>query len=173
MEDKLKNFHILVIDDDRLVRRLVHDVLTRLGFGNVSDAEDAEKGLAILENQNVDFLICDWRMEGMDGLELTRLIRRAATLANPLLPIIMFTGNAEAHQVLMARDAGVNEYITKPFSVRQLCKHVTEIVDRPREFVMAQEFKGPSRRRRMASPPNMLERRKARGHFVKVGYAGH
>lgn len=171
MNGKLKSFNVMVVDDDKLVQKLVNDVLLKLGFGDVYRAVDGSAALDLLITKPVDFIICDWRMKKMDGLKLVRLIRRGGTAANPLIPIIMLTGNAEAHQVLEARDAGVNEYLVKPFTVKELCKHVTEIVDHPRDFVVADQFKGPSRRRKSAVPPaGKQERRKSRIKPVKVGY---
>lgn len=169
MNDKLKNFNVIVIDDDRLVLKLVSDVLHKLGFASVQKASDGQQALRILQSSQIDFMICDWRMPNLDGLELIRQIRRAATPVNPLTPIIMLTGNAELHHVTEARDAGATEYLVKPFTIKELCKRISEIVDHPREFVFAANFSGPTRRRKDVVPIE-IERRTRRLKPVRVNY---
>lgn len=169
MDEKLRQFSVIVIDDDQLVRKLVYQVLHQLGFGKIHKAADGGQALKLLETEPVDLMICDWRMPHVSGAALVQLIRKAATPVNPIIPIIMLTGNAEAHHVIEARDAGANEYLVKPFTVKELCKRISEIVDRPREFVIAPNFKGPSRRRRNLAPPGP-ERRTRNVKPVKVGY---
>src|SRR5579871_3035540 len=110
--NRLAKFSILIIDDDRLIKKLVSEVLQNMGFGTVLVANDGVAGLKILETAYVDFIICDWRMPVMDGMEFVRNLR---LLKPPLAttPVIMLTGNAEVEQVYKARDYGVNEYLIK------------------------------------------------------------
>lgn len=159
MANRLKSFSALIVEDERLMQRLVHDVLERLGFGRIYKADTGHVALTLLDTRPIDFVITDWRMPGMDGIEMTKIIR-AAEQAYALVPIIMLTGNAEKHQVLQARDAGVNEYLIKPFTVKDLCSRLNEIVEHPREFVIAPVYKGPSRRRRAVPDDVPVERRK-------------
>jgi two-component system, chemotaxis family, chemotaxis protein CheY len=170
MKNPLEQFSVIIIDDDRLIQRLVFDILHTLGFGHVYRADDGKHALELLKTITVDFIICDWRMPNLNGIDLIKLIRKAATPVNPLIPILMLTGNAEAHHVVTARDAGANEYLVKPFNIKQLCARIMEIVEKPREFVLAPAFKGPSRRRK-AMHPRSLERRKRTPKPIKVNYA--
>ena len=153
MEPRLRKFTILVVEDDRLMQKLIFDVLSKLGFGNIVKVSSGHAAIAIMDSQPIDFVICDWRMPGMDGIEFTKIVRGSAKIY-ALVPIVMLTGNAEKHHVVQARDAGVNEYLIKPFTVKDLCSRLKAIIDHPREFVIAPAYKGPSRRRKAApSPP--------------------
>ena len=158
LEQRLKHFTVLIVEDDRLIRKLIHDVLARLGFGNILKARDGQEALALLDSKPIDFIICDWRMPHMDGIAFTKKVR-ASGKAYALVPIIMLTGNAEKEHVIDARDAGVTEYLVKPFTVRDLFDRLKEIINNPREFVMAFSYQGPSRRRRNRAG-NASERRK-------------
>jgi two-component system chemotaxis response regulator CheY len=167
MNNSLKKFNVLVIDDDVLIRDLVRDALLKLGFGGVLEASNGKKGLRLLETKPVDFVICDWRMPEMDGIEFTRRVRTSAGPYDPHVPIIMLTGNAEIEQVREARDAGVNEYVVKPFAIKELCMRIESIVENPREFVLAPVYKGPTRRRKSKGPPDGVDRRANRGRTVR------
>jgi len=157
--NNLKKFSVLIVEDEKLMQKLVSDVLDRLGFGKIFRASNGRDALHIMEGNPIDFVICDWRMPVMDGVEFTRIVR-SSEKAYTLVPIIMLTGNAEAHQVIQARDAGVNEYLVKPFTVKDLCSRLKEIIENPREFVIAPVYKGPSRRRRELPDAVANERRK-------------
>ncbi|NDE89669.1 MAG: response regulator [Alphaproteobacteria bacterium] len=161
MEPKLKEFSIMVVDDDNLVQKLVADVLKNLGFGKVYRADDGNTAIRMLERVTVDFIFCDWRMPEMTGPEFIKKVRTGQTRANPMIPIIMLTGNAEQHQVIEARNVGANDYLIKPFTVRQITKRIIELVDHPREFVAAPKYLGPCRRRKVAGHKG-TERRKNR-----------
>lgn len=147
MENPLQPFRILVVEDEALTRKLLVDILTRLGFGTVIEASNAVAALRCVEQQTFDIILCDWRMEPMSGLEFTHAVRNSGK-DYALTPIVMVTGNTEKHHVEHARDSGVNVYLTKPFSVKELCDKLKAIVENPREFVLAPGYKGPSRRNR-------------------------
>lgn len=162
MDSSLKSLRVLIVEDDRLMQKLIADVLAKLGFGQIYKAANGNAALSLLDHGSFDFVICDWRMGGgMDGIEFTKTVR-ASENAYAFIPIIMLTGNAEMHHVLQARDVGVNEYLIKPFTVKDLCSRLREIIDHPREFVLAPVYKGPSRRRRAVPSPVVPERRRMR-----------
>jgi two-component system, chemotaxis family, chemotaxis protein CheY len=158
-ETRLRQFSILIVEDDRLMMKLVYDVLIKLGFGQIFKAHTGREALSVMDRHPMDFVICDWRIPGMDGIEFTKTVRGSAK-AYALVPIIMLTGNAEKHHVIHARDAGINEYLIKPFTVKDLCSRLKEIIEHPREFVLAPGYKGPSRRRKAAPGGVQTERRK-------------
>lgn len=158
MSSHLRQFSILIVEDDRLMQKLVHDVLIKLGFGQIYKAISGREALSIMDGHPIDFVVCDWRMVGVNGIEFTKAVR-SSNKAYSLVPIVMLTGNAEAHHVFQARDAGVNEYLIKPFTVKDLCGRLKAIIEHPRDFVVAPAYKGPSRRRK-AMPVITVERRK-------------
>ncbi len=151
----------MIVDDDKLVQKLVADVLKNLGFGKTHKADDGKSALKMLEGTQVDFIFCDWRMPEMTGPEFIKQIRSGKTRVNPFIPIIMLTGNAEVHQVIEARNIGANDYLIKPFTVKQITKRIIELVDNPREFIASPKYTGPCRRRKNV-PPKGTDRRKAR-----------
>ncbi len=88
-------------------------------MGQVHESAEGGAALTVLRQQWIDILICDWVMEPVDGFELTRMLRAATDVPNPMLPIIMMTGYTEAHRVLAARDAGITEMLAKALLGRQ------------------------------------------------------
>lgn len=158
-ESLLSKIHILVVEDDRIMRTLVKDMLQILGFHSVSTAEDGQAAIDYLYFNNADIIICDWKMQGMDGIAFTRHIREKMPGGKRFLPIIMLTGKSEEKDVRTARDAGVTEYIIKPFSADGLYERIRTVIENPRGFVLSEGFTGPDRRRRGAEPPD--------GHFKR------
>lgn len=165
MENRLAKFSVLVVDDDRLIQKLIFDVLVRLGFGQIHRVTDARAALQLLETVTVDFIITDWRLGAMDGITFARHVRGAAR-PYATIPIIMLTGNAEKDQVMNARDAGVNEYLIKPFTMKELSRRINEVIEHPRDYVEAPTYRGPSRRRQNHAPPNGTDRRKKRPTLI-------
>ncbi len=160
----LGSLHILVVDNDKVMVTLVQSVLTGFGFKHISTASNGVDALDTMMNRprGFDILITDWEMEPMNGMELVQKLRRDRTSPNRMIPTIMLTGKAEKHHVEIARDIGVTEFLAKPFSPEALRQRIVSIVDHPREFVLAEEYVGPSRRRKQLGPPaDVSERRSA------------
>ena len=105
--------HFLVVDDSATMRRIVINSLQRIGYPSVTEAEDGASALQKLQAGGVDFVITDWNMPTMSGLELTREIRNGAHKA---LPILMVTARSVREDILEALSAGVNNYVVKPFT---------------------------------------------------------
>lgn len=158
---RLGKISVLVVDDDAAISKLLQDVLKHLGFGTVQTASNAKDGLDIIRRSHVDFLITDWEMEPISGVKFAQEVRRLDP-PNRFLPIIMLTGHGEKHEIELARDAGITEFLIKPFSAKTLCHRITTIVENPRSFILAPSYRGPSRRRRSDAPPGGAERRKPR-----------
>lgn len=144
----LANVRVLIADDDRRIGLLVQSVLQGLGFQHVTVCHDGSEALEILRDRPVDFLICDWQMEPLSGVNLVRYVRQSPDSPNRRLPIIMLSGHAERAEVEEARDVGVTEYVVKPFTAKSLCSRIMALIDAPREFVLSPHFVGPNRRRR-------------------------
>lgn len=162
LHNQLAKLHVLVVDDEKTILGLVYDVLISLGFKNIVVARGGRKALDYLREHKFDFIITDWRMPDLTGVELVRFIRTSPESLNPMIPVIMLTGNTEAHEVITARNAGIDAYLIKPFSAKQLVHHIRAIIENPREFVAARSYTGPSRRHHNESPPGGIERRRSR-----------
>jgi len=138
---------VLLVDDNAAMRGLVRAVLGAFGCDNVFEAADPKRALGILSVEQIDVIITDWKMTPVDGLSLVRHLRNPEKSSNPFIPVIMLTAYAETSRVREARDAGVTEFLVKPFSSEQLFKRLQVIVNRPRPFVRTKAFFGPDRRR--------------------------
>ena len=157
----LDNINVMVVDDSRHMRSLIQSILHALGVKNVCEAGDAAEAFNELKHFHADVIITDWHMEPLDGVEFARLVRTAKDTANPYVPIIMLTGYSEQMHVCEARDAGINEFLTKPISAKALYARLISIIDNPRPFVRTTGYFGPDRRRqKLGSPRGKGERRK-------------
>ncbi|MGC1459817.1 MAG: chemotaxis response regulator CheY [Steroidobacteraceae bacterium] len=117
----------LIVDDFATMRRMVRSVLTELGYTNVTEADDGSTALPLLRDGAFDFLITDWNMPGMPGLELLKAVRANAKLAK--LPVLMLTAEAKRDQIVEAAQAGVNGYVIKPFTADVLKKKLAKILE--------------------------------------------
>jgi two-component system, chemotaxis family, chemotaxis protein CheY len=117
---------ILVVDDFSTMRRIVMGLLKELGYENVTEADDGNTALPLLKGGNFDFLITDWNMPGMPGLELLKAVRGDAKLAK--LPVLMLTAEAKREQIIEAAQAGVSGYVIKPFTAVTLKEKIDKIL---------------------------------------------
>ncbi len=117
----------LIVDDFSTMRRMVKSVLNELGYSNVTEADDGSTALPLLRDGDFDFLITDWNMPGMPGLDLLKAVRANAKLAK--LPVLMLTAEAKRDQIVEAAQAGVNGYVIKPFTADVLKKKLTKILE--------------------------------------------
>ncbi len=119
---------ILVVDDFSTMRRIVKNVLKQLGFENIEEAEDGAQALAKLKNGTYGFVVTDWNMPNMDGLDFFKAARQEPALKN--LPFLMVTAEAEKEKVITAIQAGVNNYIVKPFTAEIFKEKMDRIFDK-------------------------------------------
>jgi len=119
---------ILIVDDFSTMRRIIKNLLRDLGFNNTAEADDGKTGLPMLQTGNFDFLITDWNMPGMTGIELLKAVRADEKLAS--LPVLMVTAEAKKDQIVEAAQAGVNGYIVKPFTAQTLKEKIEKIFER-------------------------------------------
>ena len=108
----------LVVDDFSTMRRIIKNLLHDLGYPNVAEADDGKTALPMLQAGGFDFLITDWNMAGMPGLELIKAVRADTKLAK--MPVLMLTAEAKREQIIEAAQAGVNGYVIKPFTAETL-----------------------------------------------------
>ncbi len=146
MDLGLGELKVLLVDDNDHMRTIVGTILKGIGILNVREARDGSEALEALRTWPADLAIVDFRMEPMDGVDFTRLIRNAADSRNPFLPIIMMTGFADRPRVEEARDSGVTELIVKPVTARAIIDRLNAVVFRPRPFVRTADYFGPRRR---------------------------
>jgi CheY-like chemotaxis protein len=144
---------VLVVDDNANVQRLIADVLRAGGVGQVECAGDGLKAREMLARWDPHIVFSDWVMPHMDGLEFTRSIRRAAVepdpkVPNPHVPVIIVTGHRSERDVEVARLAGVNEFVIKPFTPASLLSRIQLVLSKPRPFIVSEAYIGPDRRRK-------------------------
>lgn len=121
------NMKILVVDDFSTMRRIIKNLLKQLGYENVDEAEDGAEAYSKIKNGGYGFIISDWNMPNMDGLELLSKIRGDSELKN--LPLLMVTAEAEKEKVISAIQAGVNNYIVKPFTAEILKEKMDKVFE--------------------------------------------
>lgn len=158
-EYRFDRLRVLVVDDNAHMRKLVITILQAFGVVQIAEAESADRAWQSLRNSNPDVIVLDWVMEGMSGIELVRLIRSNPQAPNPFVPVIMLTGHTSLDHVRQARDAGVNEFIAKPVSVKTMMSRLVSVIEHPRPYVRTGAYFGPCRRRRNTNEHHGPERR--------------
>ena len=119
---------ILIVDDFSTMRRIIKNLLRDLGFPNTKEADDGLTALPILKTGDIDFLVTDWNMPGMQGIDLLKAVRADEELSS--LPVLMVTAETKREQIIEAAQAGVNGYIVKPFTAVTLKQKIDKIFER-------------------------------------------
>lgn len=119
---------ILVVDDFSTMRRIIKNLLKDLGFTNIQEADDGNTALPMLQQSEFDFVVTDWNMPGMQGIDLLKEIRADDNLKH--LPVLMVTAEAKKEQIIAAAQAGVNGYVVKPFTAATLKEKLEKIFER-------------------------------------------
>ena len=123
-----KNMKILVVDDFSTMRRIIKNLLKDLGFTSIQEADDGNTALPMLQQGDFDFVVTDWNMPGMQGIDLLRAIRADGNLKH--IPVLMVTAEAKKEQIIAAAQAGVNGYVIKPFTAATLKEKLAKIFQR-------------------------------------------
>lgn len=123
-----KNMKILIVDDFSTMRRIIKNLLRDLGFNNTVEADDGLTAWPILEQGGIDFLVTDWNMPGMQGIDLLKKVRADEKLGS--MPVLMVTAETKREQIIEAAQAGVNGYIVKPFTASTLKEKIDKIFER-------------------------------------------
>ncbi|GED22894.1 chemotaxis response regulator CheY [Halomonas halmophila] len=123
-----KNMSILVVDDFPTMRRIVRSLLKELDFTNVEEAEDGQDALNKLRTGNFEFVVSDWNMPNLDGLEMLRQIREDEALKE--LPVLMVTAEAKKENIIAAAQAGASGYVVKPFTAATLEEKLNKIFEK-------------------------------------------
>lgn len=119
------NMRVLVVDDFSTMRRIVKNTLRQIGFSSIEEAEDGQKAFERLMSEKFDFVVSDWNMPNMSGIDLLRKVRATPEIKH--LPFLMVTAEAKQENVVEAIKAGVSNYIVKPFTVATLQEKVAKI----------------------------------------------
>ena len=123
-----KSIKILIVDDFSTMGRIIKNLLRDLGFTNTAEADDGTSALPMLKAGGFDFLVTDWNMPGMTGIDLLKAVRADPNLAS--LPVLMVTAEAKRDQIVAAAQAGVNGYVVKPFTAQTLKEKLDRIFER-------------------------------------------
>lgn len=144
----LKSLEILLVDDNRQFRAMTTAILRAAGCQNIRENADGAAALESLRHKPCDLAIVDYKMSPIDGVEFTQLVRNSQADLDPFLPIIMMTGHSARQKVMAARDAGVTEFVTKPFTAKALLDRIHLVIHKPRPFIRTEGYFGPDRRRK-------------------------
>lgn len=173
MSYQFQKVKVLIVDDNQAMRQVTSMLLETFGIGKVLEAEEGETGFKIFQEENPDIVILDWIMEPIDGIALTKRIRTDSGSQNQFVPIIMMTGFSEKRHVTTARDAGVTEYVVKPFSAHDLYRRIVQLIERPRQFIRTETYFGPDRRRKIddayAGPLRRVSDKTSENEYNQVG----
>ena len=123
-----KNIKILLVDDFATMRKVIKNLLKQSGYNNIVEAEDGVDALKVLKSEKVDFVISDWNMPNMTGIELLKAVRADSVLSG--LPFLMVTAEGLKENVVVAVKAGVNNYIVKPFTAEVLNEKIEKIIEK-------------------------------------------
>jgi two-component system chemotaxis response regulator CheY len=121
-----KSMNVLVVDDYKSMVRIVRGMLSQLGFVNIDDAPDGAAAMALLKEKDYGLVLSDWNMQPVTGLELLKQVR--AEERTKKTPFVMVTAEAKVENVIAARQAGVNNYVIKPFTLAVLKQKLTSVV---------------------------------------------
>lgn len=121
-----KNMEILIVDDMKSMLQIIESILNQLGFRKIDKASNGEQALARLKEKKYNLVLSDWNMEPMSGLDLLKQIRADAALKT--LPVILITAESKPENILAAKQAGVNNYIVKPFNAVTLKEKLCAVI---------------------------------------------
>ena len=144
---KYSRLKILIVDDSRFYRTVIINALAPFRLTNVIEAVDGADALEALRSNEIDLVLIDYEMPGMNGAEFVRNVRWSEDEGiNAEMPIIMISMFTEKAVVLAARNAGVHEFVSKPIVPNELYKRIRSTLESPREFIVTDDYRGPDRR---------------------------
>ena len=123
-----KEMRILVVDDFSTMRRIIKNILRQLGYNNIVEADDGSTAWEVLNKEKIDFVISDWNMPQMPGIELLRKVRSSENFAE--MPFLMVTAEAQQENIIEAVQAKVSNYIVKPFTAETLGQKIDKIFEK-------------------------------------------
>ena len=136
--------------------QMVRKALATLGCKRIFIVRDGQEMLDLMREEQIDMVVTEWEMPKINGLELAQYLRRSLDSPNRMIPIIMLTSRHESGDIPIARDAGISEFLRKPFSAKILMERIYAVVEDPRALILSKNFVGPDRRRSssLSLPPD-------------------
>ena len=144
--EKISGLSYMIVDDSRFARTTIKNVLHALGIRGVFEVESAEQALSDIDKHPIDIVIIDFEMPGMSGAEFTWRLRRSKNERLQRMPVVMVSNHADESHIRLAINAGVNEFLPKPFSQADILMRVKRAVIAPKPFIVAEGYVGPDRR---------------------------
>ena len=162
MTYSFKDITVLIVDSQSSIVDLIRGALRLLGVPvhGLNSFGEGRVALNVFKEMKPDLLIVDWEMVDIKGIDFIKSIR--SSTVNPYVPVIFMTALTTEKRVNEARDSGITEFLAKPFTARTLCERIEIIVERPRQFVLAPDYRGPDRRRKGSEPYMGIDRREPR-----------
>ncbi|MEO5807670.1 response regulator [Devosia sp.] len=157
--EQISKHGVLVADPNQNMVTLVGTMLRGLGRRDIREANDAGRAMRELRRRIFDVIIIDDALDGLDGVAFTRQLRASEDNQNRLTPVIMMSAAPDAKRIAAARDAGVTEFLRKPFAANHLQTRLTSIEANPRGFIVEADYNGPDRRRKTVEELTEGERR--------------
>jgi len=165
MSEKIDFSHVrfLIVDSNRLMGKLVRDILSMLGANQITLSTDYDQALQVLRSGGIDVVVSEWNLKPRSGIELLDFIRNDGMSPDRMLPVIILTANSEMEFVMESRDKGVTEFLAKPFTADGLYRRLVSVIARPRDFVSVKGYFGPDRRRQQIPFDGQDRRQGAKG----------
>lgn len=138
----------LILDDNAHMRGVLRAILISFGMRRIEEAADCSEALGMVAHGEIDLAFIDLKLDGPDGIDFCRQIRRAPDSPNPFLPIIMVTAYSERSRVIDAVNVGVDEFLVKPIRAVDVANRMNAVIERRRSFIEVPGYFGPDRRRR-------------------------
>lgn len=173
MSYNFKKVKVLIVESSVPMFELLKSVMNAFSVPreNIHSAYSVDEGFDKFRKGGHDLLIIDWLENPDRGLQLTKRVRTDERSPNIFVPVIMTAGSGHMNRVIRARDAGVSEYLVKPFTSSQLAKKIERVIEQPRMFVVSEAFVGPDRRAKNPKPYDGSERRQDAVSAVPVAFA--
>jgi two-component system, chemotaxis family, chemotaxis protein CheY len=158
----VQSLRVLIVEDNQYVRNTIRMLLTNIGVKQLYEAADGMTALDTIRTVSPDLVILDSDIPYLSGPELVKLVRAPGGCPTPDVPIIMLTGHGERWRVVEALRLGVNEFLVKPVSSKQLLDRMVAIFTKPRPLVQRDDYRGPEPRKELPAPiPKPAERPRA------------
>ncbi len=185
-EYNLRNLEVQIVERHAHMRHIMRDILLELGVSQILEAADPDAGFEIFRETPADLILSDWS-PSVDGIRLLHMVRRHEDSPDPYVPFIVISAHTSLKDILTARDAGMTEFLARPFSPKLIYSRIRTVIEKNRIFVRSGNFFGPDRRRRRIelksqdrrnhSNVNGPERRKDQFDFYggerRQGYLGY
>ncbi len=144
----LERIRLLIVDDNAFSRQLIKGVVQQFGAREIHESENGERAMEDVKSFKPDIIIADWVMNPINGMEFVHWLREHPDSPAPFTPVIMVSAYSHLKNIMQARDAGINEFLVKPISARALIMRLQAVIEKPRQFVRADGYFGPDRRRK-------------------------